>query len=90
MMQQRSIAITIIVSITVAACANGSFRRTVSNNDPVTLWDCRRIAVVIGSEVGKFSRPGLVDPTHITCTEPSPDVAKAVGRAFELALALPT
>lgn len=44
--------------------------------------------VVITSNIGEFSRPGAVDPTYITCTEPSPDVAKALTQATNLALGI--
>ena len=47
-----------------------------------------RQRIIANSEIAKFSRPGMVDPIRIVCTEPSPDAAVAVANSLGVGLSV--
>ena len=85
----RLLAAVVLVTTLCACSDNGLFRRSMADGDVDLIGMQAEHRVVVTSSVGPLSRPGMVDPRTITCTEPSPDVGKAVSRAFEAALAVP-
>lgn len=72
---------TIIVLTACAAAPTPRVRVMPLQDDHVVATDARQ-RVVTNSSIGSFSRPGLVDPTNIICTEPSPDVATALSTSL--------
>ena len=47
-----------------------------------------RQRVITNSDISNFSRPGLVDPQRIVCTEPSPDAAVALANSLGVGLSI--
>jgi hypothetical protein len=70
--------------IALSACATppGTTLKQVDVENNQFVATDARLRMVTNSEIGTFSRPGLVDPFRIVCTEPSPDVAIAVANSF--------
>jgi len=70
--------------LAVAGCSRPpgtTLQEFVVGSDEFVATDSR-LRLATNSNVGTFSRPGLVDPTRIICTEPSPDVAVAVANSL--------
>ncbi len=47
-----------------------------------------RQRVIANSDISNFSRPGLVDPRRVVCTEPSPDAAVAMANSLGVGLSI--
>ncbi len=47
-----------------------------------------RQRVITNSDISNYSRPGLVDPQRIVCTEPSPDAAVALANSLGVGLSI--
>jgi len=65
------------------------FNTSDQNNAVITTTDARQ-RVIINHNPNDFSRPGLITPIQIICTEPSPDVALAVANSFGAGLSVLT
>lgn len=80
----------LLVMGSIAGCSFGpgaKLEHRVVAEDEFLATDAR-LRVVTNTSIGAFSRPGLVDPTRIVCTEPSPDVAAAVSTSFASSLSV--
>ena len=71
-----------VVAAVLAGCAPGAKLKSHILRDDEFLATDARLRVVTNTAPGAFSRPGLVDPHKIVCTEPSPDVAAAIATSF--------
>jgi hypothetical protein len=81
---------TLSMAMASVCAACGGFQHADRDGDTAVLKTNAEHRVVLSSAVDTFSRPGLVDPVRITCTEPSPDVAMTVSKSAAAALSIPT
>lgn len=69
---------------TLSACqypGGTIFNSSTQGNAVITTTDARQ-RVITNHNPNEFSRPGLITPIQVICTEPSPDVALAVANSF--------
>lgn len=80
----------IVLALGVAGCSTMLNPQTADLNEGLStaLITDARARTLINSDVGTFSRPGLVDPLQITCAEPPPDVATAVASSLNAGISL--
>lgn len=80
----------IALALGVAGCSSMLNPQTANLNEGLStaLITDARARTLINSNVGTFSRPGLVDPVQITCAEPPPDVATAVASSLNAGISL--
>lgn len=82
--------VLLVALVLISACTaprTPNARRISSDQTSFLVTDARQ-RIVAETSLGPFSRPGLVDPGQIVCSEPSPDVASAVATSFSGALSV--
>ena len=86
----KSWAIAIFAALALSACSTqpGTIFRLFSLDDGKSFTTGARQRVVSNIRPGIGSRPGRVDPNHIICVEPSPDVAIAIANSFGAGLSI--
>ena len=72
----------------LCGCSSGSQPVTLDISPRGFAATDARLRVITSTEIGEFSRPGLVDPLRAVCTEPSPDVAVAAANSFSAGLSI--
>lgn len=77
----KSAVVVVVVALAIAACGETRHYTLPSGDALLTGADFRAITV---TKAADGSTHGRVNPAYIRCAEPSPDVAKAVGRSLNV------
>jgi hypothetical protein len=80
----------VLLALTMSGCAfqrSGKVKVVVAGEDDFITTDAQ-MRVVTNSEIGPDSRPGIVDPIRLVCSEPSPDVAAVFANSLSASLSV--
>lgn len=80
--------VAFFAALLVGGCGSSPIFKTADLDQLKIVTTGAKQRAILNTKISPSSKPGLVDPNRMTCTEPSPDVASAVANTFASSLSV--